>query len=255
MKESLNKAIRLLERNKSLELKLVRNEPASRIAVVSGRHDKIEELLDAAHIPYENHTLRDLLYCDQAYILPEVIFINSQKYPKDNERTAMLRDYVAQGGRLVTTDWALTAVLDAFPEYVKTSIQLSRIKFPITSANDIGARLLGKNIINETPNWWFETARYAICANPDKPVIPLLVTKSSNELVAFGLKYGKGEIIHFCNTFSFPNNVYASVLDYYSEVHAVLFLSANFKMLEQHIYKKNRQVCLLAGNEDDSSKL
>lgn len=236
LRDSLKTSVKLLEMTKAQELQLARSAQAGKVAVVEGEHDTVEGILDAAEIPYTVHSSPGYA----AKSDPTVVFVNcSSGYESyDGEP---LRKYVERGGRLVTTDWSLYAFMRAFPGYVvKGEEDVPDRMFRIDPANDIGARLLGAKAVKKTPKWWFEGASYTVlpAGKQGKAVMPLLVSQAlrkdyGSDIVAFGLRHGKGEAVHFCS------HLYAQRTDKgseavatdYTSLHAVLMLCGRAPVL------------------------
>jgi hypothetical protein len=234
-RDSLKTSVKLLEMTKAQELQLARSAQAGNVAVVTGDHDTIEDILEAAEIPFR-------IYSGPGYATksdPTVIFVNCKDYGSYDG--ASLKKYVERGGRIVTTDWALSAFMGAFPGYVvKGEEEVPDEMFRIDPANDIGARLLGAKAVKKSPKWWYESGSYTVlpAGKQGKAVMPLLVSPAlekeyGSDLVAFGLRHGKGEAVHFCS------HLYAQRTDKgseavatdYTSLHAVLMLCGRAPVL------------------------
>ncbi len=235
-RKSLMTSKKMLEGVKTQELEMARSAKSSNVAVVEGEHDHIQEILDAAEIPYEMYGSVD----EAVESEPTVVFLNCSSEYESDDCGKLLKKYVEKGGRMVTTDWSLYAFMKAFPGYVKKGPEDVPDKtFRVSPANDLGAKLLGANVVKQNPEWWFEDASYtAIRSNGDKPLIPLIVSedlkkKYDTDLVAFGVRHGKGEAVHFCS------HVYAqkikggmeAIATDFTAMHTVLMLCGRAPVL------------------------
>lgn len=239
MRSTLQESVRLLEETKAGELQLLRSAQNSAIAVISGQHDNIETLLEAAEI---SHTRYERLGAATKRN-PYVVFVNCSDYDSFSGEEAVQR-YVKEGGRIVTTDWALAVFSKSFPGYVvKGEEDIDDAKLPVSPANYLGVRLMGTKFAKKNPKWYFESSSHAIVEQREKQksgkrITPLLVSealqkKYETPLVAFGISYGKGEAIHFCSHLDAQEASSAAegLKTDYSTMHAVLMLCTKMPVL------------------------
>ncbi|MBI4450724.1 hypothetical protein HY642_02000 [Candidatus Woesearchaeota archaeon] len=231
----LEKSVRLLELTKAQELQLARSAQSSVVAVVTGQHDHIHQILDAAKIPYTQYERVHLALKDE----PKALFLNCTSSYQHTEAGESMREFVEKGGRIITTDWSLYALLRAFPGYVKKgSKDIPDSTYSIAPANDLGARLYGAEAVKHKPKWWFESSSYTVFPEEGKRIMPLLVSEQlkneyGTDLVAFGIRHGKGEWVHF------TSHLYAQrtgkgnegVATHYTALHAVLMLCGKAPVL------------------------
>ncbi|MDO8685417.1 MAG: hypothetical protein Q7J78_01960, partial [Clostridiales bacterium] len=85
------------------------------LVVVRGQHDHVEKLLDTLHLPYT------MIEPDQipSHQGGRVMIVNCARYAPAPKKEEALRMFVEEGGRLVTTDWAVELVSRAFPGTLK----------------------------------------------------------------------------------------------------------------------------------------
>ena len=235
MRDTLEQSVRLLEQTKGAELELVRSAKASDIVVVEGEHDNIEKILDALEVPY---TMVGHIG-DATRKNPNTVFVNCKEYGSFSEDA--VRRYVKDGGRIVTTDWALNVFTKSFPGYVKKGKEdIPNNRLGISAANYLGVRLMGTKFVSKKPKWFFEESSYIVFneKKEGKEVISLLVSqelqgKYHTNLVAFGIKYSKGEAIHFTSHLDAQEAGSKSegIATDYSTAHAVLMLCTKMPIL------------------------
>lgn len=84
--------------------------------VVHGAYDHVHTVLDAVQLPYQSITPEQLV---QAKLNPrQTVFVNCGHRLPD-AAVQMLVRFVEAGGQLITTDWALTNVIQkGFPDTI-----------------------------------------------------------------------------------------------------------------------------------------
>jgi hypothetical protein len=169
------------------------------ILLTLGTFDKVQQVLDHLQLPYRT------LPCNVLGALPlradQVLIINC---PGEFSATDLetIRQFVARGGSLITTDWALeTTVQRAFPgtiEYTGRStaddvVQVSWVhpEHPFTR---------GVEVPGQTISWWLEGASYPIRIL-DRRVTVLVRSEQMGQrygqdplVVTFD--YGEGTVVH-----------------------------------------------------------
>jgi hypothetical protein len=177
------------------------------IAVVRGVHDRVQEVLDALKMPYE---MFENISAPKLYDNAKVVFVNCQGYgieaESDNPKTPKnrIRSFVKNGGRLVTTDWALGLVEDAFPGKLQKTTSTPDDVVEIECPGAIGRRMIGMHYAQCHPKWWLEGASYVYSCSDD--VLPLITSdelerKYQQPNIAVGFQHGKGEVVHFISHF------------------------------------------------------
>lgn len=209
------------ERSKPNELAKLRESPKDRILVIKGSYDSIEKILSNAKVPYTSLNEfpdKEDFYQGGKYRKSSVMFVNcdecyhgdleSKNLTGDNKRS--LIDFVANGGRMVTTDWAQRVVRYLFgkisareevtedDEECDGNGDVVKVKF----SSDLAKKLSGVTYGNATPNWWLETSSDMVHYRADSGVVGLveseqLKRKYGSKNIAVGFPYGKGEVFHF----------------------------------------------------------
>lgn len=165
------------------------------IVVVQGTYDHIEKLLGTISVPYTLIQSEGI----KSYNGGRVMFVNCMTYDNGAPVNAV-SSFVKEGGRLVTTDWALGLVQKAFPG------KLTKIKDTVDDVveiechTDIARRFVGLNYAQCHPKWWLEGSSHVYdIGNGVTPIITSeeMETKYGKPYVAVGFAAGKGEVFHF----------------------------------------------------------
>ncbi len=177
----------------------------SNVIVVEGSYDRCQLVLELTGIP---HKLIPIHILDKIELNPEqTVFINCPGRVSD-QAVRKLATFVKAGGLLVTTDWALSNVLEkAFPEKVRynqnpTGDEVVRI-IVADKKNPIVSDFLDSKT---EPLWWLEGSSYPIQVL-DKENVTILIY--SNELkekygespVIIEFEEGKGKVVHMISHF------------------------------------------------------
>lgn len=183
----------------------IRNNPAmyeqlraiepGEIIIVKGDHDHIETLMDTIKVPYSLLESEELSKHNGG----RVVMVNCRMYDSVPQKK-FVEELVREGGRLVTTDWALSFTTKIFPKHLKFVKKTSDDVVEIQCHNDIARRLVGLNYAQCHPKWWLEGSSdiYDI----EQGVTPIITSTEMNEkygkpYIAVGFKEGKGEVLHF----------------------------------------------------------
>ena len=173
---------------------------SSDIVVVEGCYDHVELVLDALGLPYVKIGPADL---GRIALRPEQLLVVNCPGQIDVRSVAAVRDFVARGGSLFTTDWALRHVIEpAFPGVLAynerpTADAVVRIEV----CNGDNPFLAGVLDGADDPQWWLEGSSYPIRIL-DRSRVEVLLT--SRELegkwgeapVAVLFHHGRGEVFH-----------------------------------------------------------
>ncbi|MDO8628795.1 MAG: hypothetical protein Q7R56_03500 [Nanoarchaeota archaeon] len=168
----------------------------SDIVVVQGQYDHIEKLLDTLKVPY-------------ALISPEeitshnggrVMFVNCATYAPAPKREAVIKAFVEQGGRLVTTDWAVGLVERTFPGKLEKKGKTTDDVVEINCNTDLSRTFIGMNYAQCHPKWWLESSSDLYTVG--KGVLPVITSDEMQErygqdTVVAGFAAGRGEVFHF----------------------------------------------------------
>jgi hypothetical protein len=165
--------------------------------VVPGQHDHIERILRVMKIPYETKRLLDLSTLPPLHNRP--IFINcSSIHSPPRSLTERLKDHVAQGGTLITTDWALTLTNAIFPEYISWNQQH-------TAGHNESFSITQENAKPDDPtlSWFIENSSYPIALPMHEEVNVILKSLEfgkkygGNPALGVAFPFGKGGVVHY----------------------------------------------------------
>ncbi|MBN2150860.1 MAG: hypothetical protein JW839_05430 [Candidatus Lokiarchaeota archaeon] len=170
------------------------------IIVVPGEYDTAEAVLDALDLSYEQ---RDPGEFDGLKLrTSDVVVVNCPGEGFSPAGLAALREHVAAGGLLITTDWALKHVVEsAFPGFVEHNGAETEEEFVDVRVTDKVVDYL-KDLIAPglQPVWWLEGGSYPIRIL-NSNVRTLLVSRGMKEkyadpTVACIIHYGRGRVLH-----------------------------------------------------------
>ncbi len=173
---------------------------ASDVVVVAGCYDHVEQVLGALEVPFQVIQQGQL---EEVNLRPEQILIVNCPGEMTPGEIARVRDFVAAGGTLFTTDWALGNVIEqAFPGHVAyngeaTGDDVVRIDVLETDS----PYLQGVLDSDGDPQWWLEGSSHPIrVLDPERVRILIrsaeLGRKYGEDAVAVVFGYGKGEVFH-----------------------------------------------------------
>lgn len=175
------------------------------LVVVDGTYDHIHMVLDALKVPFIRISQQNL---GRTKLHPhQTVFINcAGSFPA--EYTRQLADFVAKGGQLITTDWALKHVLEkAFPGYVSyndkpTGDEVVRIEV-MDKKDPVIAGFLDEKT---DPVWWLEGSSYPIKVLNKERVKVLIRSKElkdkyGEDAVLIRFNYGEGTVYHMISHF------------------------------------------------------
>ncbi|MEJ2293574.1 MAG: hypothetical protein P8Y23_02265, partial [Candidatus Lokiarchaeota archaeon] len=176
-----------MEKERPIDLEILKKVDESSIIIVAGVYDKIELVLDLINIPYVLIQPGDFdkinLRSDQ------ILIINCPG--EITEGLSKIKNFVKKGGFLFTTDWALLNVLEKiFPKLVRynkkpTADDCVRVEVVDKSNKFLEGLFQGE----ADPIWWLESSSYPIeILDSDK--VKILVT--SREMKE---KYGEAPIV------------------------------------------------------------
>lgn len=195
---------RLTSEDKNNE-RVIKNISKSDLVVIKGTYDHIHLVLSSLNLPYSEITQIQLK--DIKLEPHQTVFVNcASSFPAEDARR--LATFVAEGGQLITTDWALKNILEvAFPDYVSynqkpTADEVVRIEVVDKTDDVIKGFLDEKN----DPVWWLEGSSYPIKIK-DKEKVKVLIRskelkdKYGEEAVLIKFNYGKGIVYHMISHF------------------------------------------------------
>ena len=173
---------------------------ASDIVVVTGCYDHVEQVLGALEVPY---TTVDPRHLDNLPLRPEQLLVVNCPGEMSSVAIVRIRDFVANGGTLFTTDWALRNIVEpAFPGTIEyndrsTGDEVVRIEVVEADSPYLAGVLDGEN----DPQWWLEGSSYPIRVLDAEQVRVLIRSRElgeryGEEAIAVVFPYGKGEVFH-----------------------------------------------------------
>ncbi len=172
----------------------------SDIVVVSGRYDHVERVLLALEVPYQTVAPGSLVHVD---LRPEQLLVVNCPGELTPAEIVRVRDFVAAGGSLFTTDWALHNVVEpAFPgiiEYNDRPTGDDVVRIEVVDGDS--PYLQGVLDSDDDPQWWLESSSYPIrVLDPDRVRVLIrsgeLGEKYGECAVAVVFEYGKGDVFH-----------------------------------------------------------
>jgi hypothetical protein len=176
-----------MEKERPMDLEILKKVDESSIIIVAGVYDKIELVLDLINVPYVLIQPNDF---DKISLRPDqILIINCPG--KITEGFEKIKTFVKKGGFLFTTDWALLNILEkVFPSYARynqrpTADDCVRVEVVDKSNKFLEGLFQGE----ADPIWWLETSSYPI-EILDKENVKVLVT--SREMKE---KYGEAPIV------------------------------------------------------------
>jgi hypothetical protein len=169
------------------------------ILVTLGQYDKVQQVLDHLQLPYQT------LPCAVVEELPlradQVLIVNcpGQFAPAGLEA---LRLFVARGGTLITTDWALeTTVQRAFPGTIEyTGRQTADDVVAVSWVHPEHPFTRGVEVSGQTISWWLEGSSYPIRILD--PRVTVLVRsrqmgkRYGEDALVVTFDYGEGTVVH-----------------------------------------------------------
>jgi hypothetical protein len=167
------------------------------IVVIPGAHDHIEKVLDTMQVPYEMKSADEIENLNGQ----RVVFANCTTY-HHQKHGKMAREYVNGGGRLITTDWALSLMTMAFPGMLRKTAHTEDVVVEIQCPTDIARNWIGMNYAQCSPQWWLESSSYVYSIKKDAGIIPIITSEEMKQkygqpYVTVGFKHGEGEAFHF----------------------------------------------------------
>jgi hypothetical protein len=173
---------------------------AADIVVVGGQYDHVEAVLDALELP---HTLVGTGQLDGVRLRPEQLLVINCPGNISRRGVEQVRDFVAAGGSLFTTDWALRHVIEpAFPGVLAYNEQPTTDAVVRIEMHDHDNPFL-QGVIDgaDDPQWWLEGSSYPIRVLDTERVHVLLTSRELGERwgeapVAVTFRWGDGEVFH-----------------------------------------------------------
>ncbi len=176
-----------MEKERPLDLEILKKVKDSSIIIIAGSYDKIELVLDLIKVPYELIEPHEFSQID---LNPDqILIINCPG--KINKGLEKVKEFVKKGGFLFTTDWALLNILEKiFPEFIKYNQRPTGDDCVTVQVVDKSNKFLeGLFTDDANPIWWLESSSYPIQILDKEKVKVLVTSKEMQE------KYGEAPIV------------------------------------------------------------
>lgn len=195
---------RLLSEDKN-NVKIIDDISKNDLIVVDGTYDHMHLVLSSLKLPFiriSQEQLKDIKLEPH-----QTVFVNcATNFPKAQAR--QLAAFVAEGGQLITSDWALKNVLEAgFPGYVSFNERLTGDEVVRVEVMDKDDSVINGFLDEKTaPVWWLEGSSYPIkVLNKEKVTVLIkskeLKDKYGEEAVLIKFPHGKGIVYHMISHF------------------------------------------------------
>jgi hypothetical protein len=156
LRQNLNKTLPSL-------LDLLFSLDGGRILSIAGQYDHAHEVLEANRVPFTSVTQTE--FCDMD--LSDVVLVYLNCGPCTDERIAtVMHKFVARGGHLVSTDWAIKIVAAAFPgTIIPSHRQTDDDVVAISHYSDqdwVLGDIFKPGTDGSLPQWWIEDRSFPI---------------------------------------------------------------------------------------------
>jgi hypothetical protein len=173
---------------------------ASDVLVVPGQYDHVELVLEALEMPHTPVHPGSLV---AAGLHPEQLLVVNCPGHLPRQAITLVRDFVASGGSLFTTDWALRHVLEpAFPGVLEYNERPTRDEVVRIEVRDHDNPFL-RGVIDpgDESLWWLEGSSYPIRVRDPGRVEVLITSRELGDRygeapVAVTFRHGEGEVFH-----------------------------------------------------------
>lgn len=185
--------------------KILDNITANDLIVIDGEFDHIHLVLPSLELPFirvDHDELQKIEFKPE-----QTVFVNcAASFPPAQAKR--LAAFVAKGGQLITSDWALKYVLEkGFPGYVGGNGRYTTDDVVRIEAVDTEDPVIKGFLDEETnPVWWLEGISYPIrVINSNKVKVLVrsdeLKEKYGEDAVLVRFEYGKGVVYHMISHF------------------------------------------------------
>jgi hypothetical protein len=169
------------------------------VLITLGQYDRVQQVLDHLQLPYQT------LPCAVVENLPlradQVLIINcpGQFSPAGLEA---IRRFVARGGSLITTDWALeTTVQRAFPGTIEyTGHATADDVVPVSWVHPDHPFTRGVEVSGQTISWWLEGSSYPIRILDQRVTVLVrseqMGKRYGEDPLVVTFDYGEGTVVH-----------------------------------------------------------
>jgi hypothetical protein len=193
-----------MARRRSNDLLLLRRAGAADVVVVQGSYDRVQDVLRALKVKHVVIPAR--LVARLPLMSTQTLMVNCPGR-LSNKAVARVRRFVRTGGYLVTTDWALTLLIRAFPGYLARGKRNTRNDVVKVKVHESGESLLDSiKAIKQNPRWWLEGSSYPIRVLDRQRVKVLISSKEMKRKyghapIAVSFRYDDGKVLHMTSHF------------------------------------------------------
>lgn len=189
-----------IARERPLDADALTRVEASDIVVVSGIYDHVDRVLSALEMPYTRLTPDQL---PAIRLRPEQLVVVNCPGQIGDDQVQKVREFVAAGGSLFTTDWALRHVVQAgFPGTIEhTGTVTADDVVPIEVLDHDNPFLAGVMDGQDEPQWWLEGSSYPITIVDHDRVQVLIASRRlerryGESPIAVLFPWSEGEVFH-----------------------------------------------------------
>lgn len=195
---------RRMEETRPTDFKLIREAAGADVVVLSGVYDRVQDVLRAVQI---KHVVVPPSLLDQMELMStQTVMLNCPGNVSE-AGVKKLRDFVARGGYLVSTDWALRTVEKAFPGTIGHNGRTTPNDVVSVQVHDDKEPLLRHvKVMRDHPRWWLEGSSYPIHVKDPKQVRVLMSsqemqTKYGDGAVVVAFHHQQGKVLHMTSHF------------------------------------------------------
>lgn len=184
---------RRLREQRPADLAILESMKKKDVAVYTGAHDQVQNVLDRVEIGYER---------DPKKTKAKVLFANC-----GGSHSFDAKAKVEDGAWLVTSDWSLSSVIEAnFPNTVKRSANKSTGDEVVAVEPSLESLWQDVVVLGVDPQWWLEGASYPIeILDPARVRIEAasheMLNKYEAPVVAVRFDWGRGHVYHVISHF------------------------------------------------------
>ena len=164
------------------------------ILVTPGEYDQIQQVLSIFNVPHEIG-IPDA----KARKTAQIMLVNCPGNALDHHINGV-KKWVASGGYLITTDWAVRPLQAMFPSHIRWTGDTTSDTCVQLDVNDKSTELLSfDQATDELPIWWLEGAYYPFRVSEDVEIMLTskeLKNRYGSALVAASWNYGEGKVVH-----------------------------------------------------------
>lgn len=190
-----------MERERAEDFEALNQIMDNEIIIIRGQYDRIEDVFDILKIPYG---MMEVYQFEKANIRPtQTLIINCPGAGFSKESLEKIKQFVSNGGFLLTTDWVLKNVLEViFPEHVRynqhaTGDDVVKVEVVDKSSPYLQGMFEG----DAEPLWWLEGSSYPISILKPAEVKVLIQSREMKKrygesAIVLTFDYGEGTVFH-----------------------------------------------------------